>query len=208
MGSGASRANGSSHAPNGGALVPNGRGTERVEFEIEVTCDDTKVYLTSVPPHQLKNSLQAHIIVPFCQQLVRPKGTRLAISFVEVNGVSMDESDLKQPLKAFVVPPAHVEGEKTRVLLKVEAVEAITKRRTLKLGEKQEDWTPGLKDKSRDYTARTDGATGLPGEYVGGGRSVDGAPGRGGAAGGGGAPSGGERGGDGKLLMILDEILI
>ena len=203
MGSGASRANGSSHAPNGGALVPNGRGTERVEFEVEVTCDDTKVYLTSVPPHQLKNSLQAHIIVPFCQQLVRPKGTRLAISFVEVNGVSMDESDLKQPLKAFVVP-----GEKTRVLLKVEAVEAITKRRTLKLGEKQEDWTPGLKDKSRDYTARTDGATGLPGEYVGGGRSVDGAPGRGGAAGGGGAPSGGERGGDGKLLMILDEILI
>ena len=173
--------------------MPNGRGTERVEFEIEVTCDDTNVYLTSVLPHQLKNSLQAHIIVPFCQQLVRPKGTRLAISFVEVNGVSMDESDLKQPLKVFVVP-----GEKTRVLLKVEAVEAITKRRTLKLGEKQEDWRP----------ARTDRATGLPGEYVGGGRSVDGAHGRGGAAGGGGAPSGGDRGGDGKLLMILDEILI
>lgn len=87
-------------------------------FEISVTGDDEQAFQTSFPASLLKSkSLRDHLLVPFIQQVRHNKGTQLACSYVEVNGLAVPTAELRRPLVDFVSDP-----EVTRVEITLELI--------------------------------------------------------------------------------------
>jgi len=89
----------------------------RAAFEILVSGDDTQAFYTEIKTSRLGGSLRDLLLVPFLGQVKGyPKGTRIACSFVEVNGRALEsEDDLRRPLHDF-----HTAGQTTRLLVTIE----------------------------------------------------------------------------------------